>query len=332
MDAKRIVFVGGFGHWPQVVGEFQGRCDVEYVGIAPAYDGESLDAIRNHSILNNVALYSGCQTMLSELQPDIVVVSTRPDQVARNAILAADAGCDIICEKPIGLTGDELKAVMAAVQKNKVSLLPMLSMRFDPVMIKARELFQAGAIGEVASISAQKSYPFGDRQDWFGDRTKYGGTLPWVGIHAVDMIQFVTGLEFVSVMARHVNFSHAVHPDCEDSCSAIFELTNGAFASVTADLFRPVNAPTYGDDRIRVAGTKGVLEAISNEGAVRLINDGGEQVIPADLGPVPFYGRLLVSTNDGFPLVGPGDGFVLTAAVLAARESADRDGAAVKII
>lgn len=332
MKMKRVAYIGSFGHWPQVASEFRGRPDVETVGAAPAYAGESVEVFRDHSAFAEVpTLYASAADMLRSTRPDLAVVSTRPDQIAQAAILAAEAGCSTICEKPIGLVQVELDAVAAAVQKNGVQLLPMLSMRFDTVIIKARELFQAGAIGEAALISAQKSYPFGNRPDWFGDRARYGGTLPWVGIHAVDMIQFVTGLEFVSVTARHTNFSHAEQSGCEDSCAALFELTNGAVASVTADLFRPSNASTYGDDRIRVAGTEGMLEAIVNEGAVRLINGDGEQMIAADSHAAPFYSRLLEQVDDDFPPVGPNDGFILTAAVLAARDSADRNGDLIQI-
>lgn len=332
MKTKRIAYVGGCGHWPQVAREFQGRLDVENVGVAPAYAGESVAGAQDHAAFaENLPVYSSAEEMLTAAKPHIAVVSTRPDHIARNAILAAGMGCDVICEKPIGLTAEETDAVYDAVQRNGVQLLPMLSMRFSPVMIKARELVVAGEIGEAASIFAQKSYPFGERPEWFGDRAKYGGTFPWVGIHAVDMIHFVTGLGFTSVKARHTNFTHVERPDCEDSCAAIFELTSGAFASVTADLFRPGKAPTYGDDRIRIAGTKGVLEAVANEGTVRLINESGESVLQAESEISPFYSRLLEGSEEGFPAVGAADGFLLTDAVLAARDSADQNGVSVDI-
>lgn len=329
---KRIVYIGSFGHWPQVAQEFCGRDDVDVVGLAPAYDGEVMDALRNHPALQgNPPVFASASAMLSEAKPDIAVVSTRPDWIARTAILAANAGCDIICEKPLGLTVDETSAVYEAIQRNGVRLLPMLSMRTDAVFIKARELYVQGEIGEAVLMSARKSYPFGNRQEWFGERAKYGGTFPWVGIHATDMIHFITGLGFVSVTARHTNFAHPARPECEDSCAAVFELSNGAFATMTADFLRPSTAPTYGDDRIRIAGTTGVLEAVSNEGAVRLINDAGETVVRAESGSVAFYSEILSDSKAEFPLVAPADGFLLTEAVLSARDSADRNGMFVTI-
>lgn len=47
-------------------------------------------------------------------------------------------------------------------------------------------------------------------------------------------------------------------------------MTNEVIAAVTADMLRPASAPTHGDDRVRVVGTKGVIELES--GIVTLIN------------------------------------------------------------
>jgi len=329
---KRVAYIGGFGHWPQVADEFRRREDVRTVGAAPAYEGEDLSVLYTHPALpRELPLFESAEGLLSVAKPDVVVVSTRPDHIARIAVLAAGARCDLICEKPLGLSLDETAAVHDAVKRNGVRLLPMLSMRTVPVFLKARELYAKGEIGEAALISTQKSYPFGRRSDWFGDRSRYGGTFPWVGIHAADMIHFITGLGFVSVTARHTNFSHVERPDCEDSCAAVFELSNGAFASVVSDLLRPLSASTYGDDRIRIAGTKGILEVIANERMVRLINEVGESVIDGDAELVPFYSEILNDREDGVSLVAPDDGFLLTDAVLCARDSADENGTFVQI-
>jgi len=328
---KRVGYIGGFGHWPNVAAEFKGLATVQTVGAAPAFEGEDLSALLTHAAMPaDLAVFGSIVELLGETQPDAVVVSTRPDHIARTAVRVAEAGCDLICEKPLGLTLLELKAVRDAVRSSGVRLLPMLSMRTDPVFMKARELYQAGAIGESVLINVRKSYRFAERPEWFGDRLKYGGTWPWVGIHAVDMIWFITGSGFVSVSARHRNAAHSTWRDCEDGCAGLFELNHGAFATVSVDLLRPEQAPTHGDDWIRIAGTEGVLEARSNEGTLRLINEGGEVAIPVDSGPIAFYAEILKEERSEFFEAIMDDGFLLTEAVLCARESADQNGLPVK--
>jgi predicted dehydrogenase len=274
-------------------------------------------------------IFDSADPLLQQTSPDVAVISTRPDHIADAIIQAVEVGCDIISEKPLGLSLDEVRSVREAVRENGVRLLPMLSMRTEPVFLKARELFRAEAIGEAVLINTRKSYRFGDRPEWFGDRKQYGGTFPWVGIHAVDMIHFITGLEFSSVFARHANSAHPQRPDCEDACAAIFELSNGAFATASVDLLRPESAPTHGDDWIRIAGTRGVLEASANAGIVKLTDGSGESVVRADSGPVSFYADFLEKGRS--PLVEAEDGFLLTEVALCARDSADQGGVPVQI-
>ena len=59
------------------------------------------------------------------------------------------------------------------------------------------------------------------------------------------------------------------------SAAAVFEMENGCIATVTADYFRPASAKTHDDDRMRIVGTKGILEYMC--GKVTLIDENGEQ-------------------------------------------------------
>lgn len=325
---KQMAYIGGYGHWFCVARELKNRGGV--AGVAPAYAGEDLSAFGTYDVLPaDLPIFDSADSLLQQTSPDVVVVSTRPDHIAGAIIQAAEAGCDIISEKPLGLNAEELRRVRDAVRSNDIRLLPMLSMRTEPVFLKARELYRSGVIGEAVLINARKSYRFGDRPEWFGERSKYGGTFPWVGIHAVDMIHFITGVEFKSVSARHSNFAHPQRQDCEDGCAALYELSNGAFATASVDLLRPEAAPTHGDDWIRIAGTEGVLEASANEGAVKLLNSSGESVVKADAGTVSFYAEFFEARRSS--LVGADDGFLLTEAALCARDSADQGGITIQI-
>ena len=63
--------------------------------------------------------------------------------------------------------------------------------------------------------------------------------------------------------------------DLETAAAAVFEMENGCIAAVTADYFRPASAKTHDDDRMRIVGTKGILEYMC--GKVTLIDENGEQ-------------------------------------------------------
>lgn len=143
--------------------------------------------------------------------------------------------------------------------------------------------------------------------------------MMWVGIHALDMIHFITGQGFRTVAARQKNVAHPQRPACEDSLAAMFELDNGGTATVSVDLLRPATAPTHGDDWIRVVGTNGILEARANDRVVHLLTEAGPpQLIHPDPAR-PLYRPFLEKTE---LLMQPDDPFHLTRACLCARDAA----------
>ena len=87
-------------------------------------------------------------------------------------------------------------------------------------------------------------------------------------------------------------------------------------ASVNLDYYRPAKAPSHDDDRIRCAGTTGVIEV--REKKIYLMNQDGVQVLEPTEAP-----ELLTSFLDGQPVITPEEIFELTKVSLAAREAAD---------
>ena len=129
------------------------------------------------------------------------------------------------------------------------------------------------------------------------------------------------------------NFAHPSHKDCEDNCALILEMSNGAHATISVDLFRPLSAPKHGDDWVRIVGTKGVIEANASKETCNLISEGKE---PVDV-PVAGRGKMfrnfllsLLGKAEYEPELSTRDAFMLTHVCLCARDAADT-GKMVKI-
>jgi len=318
----RIACVGGFGHAISVFDELTFTAVAGSVGIAPAYAGEDTDGFSSHPWMREAPVFPSLEAMLEEKRPDVLVVSTRPDRIASCALAGLAAGCHLIVEKPIALDLGTLQSVHAAARNAKRQVMAMLSMRSLPAFIAAREAVRGGRIGKPVLVNTRKSYKWGKRAAWFNDRSKYGGTWPWIGIHNLDMAYFVTGLRALRVVAAHANAAHPDFPECEDAGTAVFSLENGVQMTASVDLCRPGNAATWGDDWIRVVGSMGVIEANGSTGHVTILAENGEK-LEAGTAPVPIYLDFLRSLHDPSD---DSDSFQLTAAALAARESADSGG------
>ena len=142
----------------------------------------------------------------------------------------------------------------------------MLGNGRHPVMQAAAGVIQSGEIGDVVLLNARKSYKWGERAEWFGKRELYGGTIPWVAIHAIEMVHHLSGRDFVSVSAMQSNRAHPDRPGCEDNGIINFSLSGGGHASVSFDILRPKAAATHGDDWVRIVGSTGVIEASLDRG------------------------------------------------------------------
>lgn len=320
---KRIVCIGGWGHWFEVLQALESCPDAQLCGVAPAFDGEDLETICSHPLMKDVPRFGNAEELLREVPADFCIASTRPGHIAGAIIEAAKAGLDIIAEKPIGITLEETAAVESAVEANGVRLMAIFSMRALPVFQTARRLYREGTIGKAVLVNTRKSYKYGDetaRPEWFGKRSEYGGTFPWIGIHALDMIRFTTDLGIHRIAALQRNQTHPSRPDCEDTCCAILELDGGVQGTVSVDCFRPENAGTHGDDWIRIVGTEGVIEARANEGTCTLLKNG---TVPESI-PLDEPESLFIPfVEGGEGLTHKADAFELTKASLAARQAAD---------
>ena len=108
----------------------------------------------------------------------------------------------------LGLAHAPLEKLYRTIVKRGVQCIAMLSNPYHGVIRGARQLATDGRFGKIVIVNARKSYKWGSRPDWFGNREWYGNTIGWIGIHALDMIQAVTGKRFTSVAAMLSNASH----------------------------------------------------------------------------------------------------------------------------
>lgn len=305
-NCMKVCFIGGCGHWRNAYSYLQTRQNVVFGGFAPGSDQEEPgDFFRNAG-----PFYEDYQTMLEEVKPDLAVVSPIFALTGQVILQCARRGIDVFSEKPVASSFEELEAVRQAVHESGIRFCAMHYLRYNPAFYHAAKMVREGRIGKLQMITAQKSYRYGTRPEWYGDRTLYGGTIPWVGIHGMDWIADFSGKRFLSVNARSVG----ENPEMAALCQ--FEMEDGLIASVNLDYYRPETAPTHGDDRVRCAGTEGVLEV--SGGKISLMCKEGVFEYCPDSAP-----ELLEEFLDGEKGISVEEIFHITKAAIAARESAD---------
>ena len=234
-----------------------------------------------------------------------------------------ERGVHIIAEKPLVTTLADLERLRAAFAKSKSQLTMLIELRHQPKHARVRELVRSGAIGKVCQVTTQKSYKWGKRDAWFKSRARFGGTIPYVGVHSLDTIRWVTGLDFTHLAAFHGRGEQAEFGETENHASILAQLSNGASVTARIDFLRPASAATHGDDRLRVAGTGGVIEVKEGDEAVSLITGGKTERIPFGETENIFVEFVKFIRGGPPPRITADDCFYITEVVLRAREAAD---------
>lgn len=320
----RVAMIGTAArHWDYLLEPVASMDNLQLVAVSDA-DEEGLASLkRNKAYTRETKVYDGYQEMLEKESPNIAGIWSTNDRHPECIAAAAQAGAHIFTEKPIAISLAGLERARNAVEKACVHLTMALSMRTEGTYRKVRELIREGVIGIVTQCSCQKSYKVGERPLWEQKRESLGGTIPYIACHSLDLLRWCSGLEFVKGAAFHNNVGNPAMGEMENTAGLICLADNGATVTVRLDYCRPDTGPTWGDDRIRFAGTDGIVEI--QKGKIELITrtQGPHPVEPLT-GEISLLGSMLEAIEGrGEAILPAEDCYRITEIVLKLRDAAD---------
>src|ERR671919_412243 len=175
---------------------------------------------------------------------------------AEPTIAAAEAGKHVVCEKPLARTADESYEVWQRVAAAGVKHMCAFNYRFVPAVRLARELLEAGDLGDIYHFRGSYLQEWGDIDDqvWRFERATAGsGALGDLGAHVLDLARYLVG-EVKSVSGGTRTFKEG--RDVDDAFEAVVEFEGGAIGTVEASRFCPgrKNAFTW-----EINGSKGSI-------------------------------------------------------------------------
>ncbi len=217
----------GINHGYAFAKHFNHMSDVELVAVAGRSDLSKQRAASLH-----VPIYADYKQLILECELDGVVI-TLPNALHKEAVeTCADKGVHILLEKPIASTVDEAKEIISYCAQRKVHLMVGHHRRFSSKITKLKELIASGLIGDL--IGVNMLWVLAKDKTYYNDTWKVeegGGPLLINGIHDIDNLRYVTGLEFRRVYASSHNKIR--NNSVEDSASILLEASNG----ITANYF-----------------------------------------------------------------------------------------------
>jgi predicted dehydrogenase len=247
---------------------------------------EEDEAARAEAVARGVRMtHRLADDLLGDDDCDVIAIGDYFSRRGPLALQALMAGKHVIVDKPMCTDLAELDEIERLAGESELKVGCVLTMRDSRSMIGLRDLVREGTIGEVNAISFGGQHPLnlGSRSAWYFEPGKHGGTINDIGIHAIDAIPWMTGLQFQSVnAARCWNANAPQYPDFRDGAQMMLTMDNGCGVLGDVSYFMPSNGsyslPLYW--RTTIFGEKGVLEVALASSEITVALDGGLEARP----------------------------------------------------
>ena len=183
--------------------------------------------------------YTTREALLADPEVDAVIIGSHNAGHLEDVKAACAAGKHILCEKPLGLTALECRAMIAAAEEARVKLFVGHCGRYMNALQHCREAIAKGELGILAGMHATY-HVRGKEGSWRMDsRTSGGGPLMDLGPHIIDLLRFISSDEVVSVNAvtepvRDLNTGQA-----ELTVKAILRFSKGTLATMSLSYMEP---------------------------------------------------------------------------------------------
>lgn len=157
---------------------------------------------------------------------DAVAICTPAVAHAEAALAALDAGKHLLVEKPIALSLEDADRIILRASERRLKAVMGFNLRNHRLVRKARQMIQAGVVGDVHLIRSVWTSGIRTRMQvptWRGRRTTGGGAISEIAVHHIDLVRFLTGSDIAQV------FAESQHGDADDEVAALtLRLSNGA--------------------------------------------------------------------------------------------------------
>jgi predicted dehydrogenase len=271
---------------------------------------DRLDKAATAAARYSPATYSDWRKILDRKDIDAVFIATPPDLHAEMAVAALRAGKNVYCEKPVGITPAQVRAVVEAANASRKVFVPGQQLRSIKEYKEAVSKIRDGIIGEILMVKAQRHATSdlahdGTSGDWYFDVNRSGGYLIEQSVHNLDLCNWAIGALPLRASGFGSILLYKNDPPGRsifDNGAITYEYPGGVIMSFTQNVFHPRLLPA-GGQYIYVYGSKGVVNLMGTPTMYSLSGNGqpvviGEKAQPDDPHAhiAAFYSAVLRGT------------------------------------
>ena len=216
---------------------------------------------------------------------DCVILVT-PDQIHReHAVAASEAGYHVLCEKPLAQSMEDCQLMADAAVKAGKKFMTGQVCRKAPGFIKAKEMVDAGEIGELYFVESEYAHDYQYmKPEWRKDPVNLRYSIIGGGCHAIDLLRWIAG-DPTKVMAL-ANRKVLTDWPVDDCTIAIMQFPN----NVVGKVFCGIGAKRNYTMRTCLYGTKGTIICDNKSTTISIyrhaVTDNGRNIYPEEKVPV----------------------------------------------
>lgn len=249
--------LAGFGAWGKFHAQsIAGHPDAQLVAISAPTEATRDEA---RQLYPDAQIFADSLEMVAQAEFDLIDIAT-PSHTHREIALAAMArGRHVLLEKPMAITLDDCKAIVAGAREHGVHLAVGHELRLSSQWGRIKDILDAGTIGDPQYVLVElsrKPYRTG-ASGWRYDLSRVGSWVLEEPIHFFDLARwYLQGSGDPVELYAYGNSRDPQRPNLFDNFSAMFKYPNGSYAVVSQTL-----AAFEHHQTVKVSGTKGALWA-----------------------------------------------------------------------
>ena len=226
---------------------------------------------------HNVKAYSSLDEVLFDENVHAVLIGTPPDRHAEPAIAALKHGKHVLLEKPMTLSVKEAEKIDKVAKETGLKLELLHVQRFYAQHVKAKELLDEGAIGNLITVRTV----LGNSDPEVLNGKKYPGWMDAlfnISVHRADLLRWLVGSEVKGVYAKVDRLlTETIEGDIRetnDHIAGILQFENGVVGTLIAS-----KLSFHREDRsTTLIGTKGaIITFAEGHDVVLKLSDGTTQ-------------------------------------------------------
>ncbi|WP_449355139.1 Gfo/Idh/MocA family protein [Virgibacillus natechei] len=216
--------------------EYNNNSQVEIVAVCDIVEERAREAAE----LYQAKAYTEYETLLAEENIDAVSVCLPNYLHAPVSVGALNAGCHVLCEKPMATSREEADQMIEAARQNNKKLMIGHNQRFVPSHQKAKYLIEQGELGKIYSF--RTTFGHGGPESWSADGARswffkkdqaFIGAMGDLGVHKADLIRYLLNDEFTDV-AGFIETSAKENANVDDNAVLILKSENGIVGTLAA--------------------------------------------------------------------------------------------------